>query len=258
MTKHPSTYPTQSCGMLTNETPQASANRNFDWATSELVWNNNQVSNQTISEFMADYWINNQKYKIAPWQKTTIFRPPSSPDTSPEWPTATTSRAEPEPESEEIISQEETSEYESDDDDDDMATITPKEIWINTSRHSMETEMTSTSSSSPAVHTSISTPRSSTPTRRRFSSYSHTWLKEQQKHGKKSTWTKRSELMDFTPLSSPNSRKCSQQLIPKVKHGPSYDNSGKAKMVLTNTLHSSESYQDEPNSQMTRHLLSTS
>ena len=117
--------------MLTNETPQASANCDFDWATSELVWNDNQLSNQTISEFMVDYWINNQKYKIAPQQKTTTFWPPSSPDSSPEWPVATTSRAEPETESEETTSQEETSEYESDDND-DMATITPKEIWINT------------------------------------------------------------------------------------------------------------------------------
>ena len=111
--------------MLTNETPRASANRNFDWATSELVWNDNQLSNQMISEFTADYWINNQKYKIAPWQKTTTFQPPSSPDTSPERPAATTSRAKPETESEAATSQEETSEYESDDDN-DMVTITPK------------------------------------------------------------------------------------------------------------------------------------
>ena len=91
------------------------------------------------------------------------------------------------------------------------------------------------------VHTSISMPRSSTPTRRRSSSYSQTWLKEQQKHGKKFTWTKRTEPMDFTPLLSPNSRKHSQQPILKVKHEPSYDTLGKAKTVLTNTLHSSES-----------------
>ena len=66
------------------------------------------------------------------------FRPPSSPETSPERPTesASTSRAVPRPESDQETTseQDETSEYEtkdSNDDDEMTSTASPKEIQLN-------------------------------------------------------------------------------------------------------------------------------
>ena len=91
-----------------------------------------------ISEFTADYWINNQKYKIAPQRKAKTFWPPSSPETSPERPTepsASTSRAVPRPESDQETTseQDKTLEYETKDsnNNNNKMTSSPKEIQLN-------------------------------------------------------------------------------------------------------------------------------
>ena len=134
----------------------------------------------------------------------------------------------------------------------------PKKSNLTTQRHSMETETTSTSLSNHAMPTLSSTETYSIQTRGRSSSYSLTWPREQQKHGKKFSWMKRMEPMEATPTSSQNSRRPSLRLMLKEKHKHSYGNLDREKTQQTNISHNSGSSQDMPRSQMTNNSLNTS